>query len=228
MEECTHKCPSWLSIFTDVDWVGYSDDKRFTNGFANFLGPNIISGTQRSNEPCQDQVQKLSTRHWQMGLHRLHQSTLKELGIKQDQPPILWCDKVCQYLSSLTNVHWETVKRILRYIKGTLEMALWFRRPTLIRLSIFTDVHCARCSNDKWSNRGFANLKLFEGSYTSPYSHSVDIFSELGHFNPKEVCEFAKIFNMECMRQGLNKANDVCGVGTSNYNIIDVNKHEHC
>lgn len=34
------------------------------------------------------------------------------------------CNKACQYLSAPTSVHWTTVKRILRYVKGTLGLGI--------------------------------------------------------------------------------------------------------
>ena len=36
-------------------------------------------------------------------------------------------NKVCQYLSKPTNIHWEAVKRILRYIKGTVSTGLYIQ-----------------------------------------------------------------------------------------------------
>jgi hypothetical protein len=32
-----------VSAFSDVDWDGYSDDRKSTGGFAVFFGPNLIS-----------------------------------------------------------------------------------------------------------------------------------------------------------------------------------------
>jgi hypothetical protein len=32
-----------ISIFTDSNWAGNVDDRRLTNGFAIFFGPNLIS-----------------------------------------------------------------------------------------------------------------------------------------------------------------------------------------
>jgi histone deacetylase 1/2 len=48
-------------------------------------------------------------------------------------------NKVCQYLSQPTTAHYEAVKRILRYVRGTVSTGLRFRRPPSTRLSIFTD-----------------------------------------------------------------------------------------
>jgi histone deacetylase 1/2 len=42
-------------------------------------------------------------------------------------------NKVCQFLHAPTTVHWATVKRILRYIKGSLGVGLWIRRsPSML------------------------------------------------------------------------------------------------
>ncbi|CAM8893628.1 unnamed protein product [Rhodiola kirilowii] len=64
-------------------------------------------------------------------------------------------NKVCQYVSKPTDDHWEAVKRILRYVKGTIDTGLKFRRSSLTRHSIFTDADWAGCSDDHRSTGGF-------------------------------------------------------------------------
>lgn len=54
-------------------------------------------------------------------------------------------NKVCQYLSKLIDVHWDAVKHILRYIKGTVNTGLSIRKSTSTLLSVFTDVDWAGC-----------------------------------------------------------------------------------
>jgi histone deacetylase 1/2 len=70
-------------------------------------------------------------------------------------------NKVCQYLSQPTTTHYEAVKRILRYIRGTVSTGLRFRRSSSTGLSIFTDADWAGCSDDRRSTGGFA---VFLGS----------------------------------------------------------------
>jgi histone deacetylase 1/2 len=70
-------------------------------------------------------------------------------------------NKVCQYLSQPTTTHYEAVKRILRYIRGTASTGLRFRRSSSTGLSIFTDADWAGCSDDRRSTGGFA---VFLGS----------------------------------------------------------------
>ncbi|KAM3215020.1 hypothetical protein ACQJBY_067149 [Aegilops geniculata] len=65
-------------------------------------------------------------------------------------------NKVCQFLSQPTQVHWEAVKRILRYIKGTLDMGLRIRKSRFTGVSIFTDADWAGCVDDRRSTSGFA------------------------------------------------------------------------
>jgi histone deacetylase 1/2 len=65
-------------------------------------------------------------------------------------------NKVCQFLSQPTDVHWEAVKRILRYIKGTLDTGLRIRRSPSTGISVFTDADRAGCVDDRRSTGGFA------------------------------------------------------------------------
>ena len=65
-------------------------------------------------------------------------------------------NKVCQFLSQPTDAHWEAVKRILRYVKGTLHTGLKFRKADSTSISIFTDADWAGCPDDRRSTGGFA------------------------------------------------------------------------
>ena len=65
-------------------------------------------------------------------------------------------NKVCQYLAQPTDVHWEAVKRILRYVKGTMNTGLRIRRSPSNSISMFTDADWAGCVDDRRSTGGFA------------------------------------------------------------------------
>jgi histone deacetylase 1/2 len=65
-------------------------------------------------------------------------------------------NKVCQFLAQPTNVHWEAVKRILRYVKGTVSTGLSIKSSSSTLLSVFTDADWAGCVDDRRSTGGFA------------------------------------------------------------------------
>jgi len=65
-------------------------------------------------------------------------------------------NKVCQFLHSPTTVHWSAVKRILRYVKGTLTMGLKLRKSNSTLVSAFSDADWAGCVDDRRSTGGFA------------------------------------------------------------------------
>jgi histone deacetylase 1/2 len=65
-------------------------------------------------------------------------------------------NKVCQFLHSPTTAHWSAVKRILRYVKGTLGMGLKLRKSSSTLVSAFSDADWAGCVDDRRSTGGFA------------------------------------------------------------------------
>jgi hypothetical protein len=65
-------------------------------------------------------------------------------------------NKVCQYLHAPTTVHWTAVKRILRYIKDTLNIGTTFQKSSSTLLSAFSDADWAGCLDDRRSTGGFA------------------------------------------------------------------------
>jgi histone deacetylase 1/2 len=65
-------------------------------------------------------------------------------------------NKICQYLHAPTTAHWTAVKRVLRYIKGTVQLGLKFQRSSSTLLSAFSDADWAGDIDDRRSTGGFA------------------------------------------------------------------------
>jgi hypothetical protein len=60
-------------------------------------------------------------------------------------------NKVCQFLHSPTTIHWSAVKRILRYIKGTIKLGIKFSKSESMLVSAFSDADWAGCVDDRRS-----------------------------------------------------------------------------
>jgi histone deacetylase 1/2 len=65
-------------------------------------------------------------------------------------------NKVCQFLHAPTSTHWSAVKRILRYVKGSLSMGLKIRKSNSMLISAFSDADWAGCVDDRRLTGGFA------------------------------------------------------------------------
>jgi hypothetical protein len=70
-------------------------------------------------------------------------------------------NKVCQFLHNPTDVHWTTVKRILRYLGGTLGVGIKICNSSSLLVSAFSDADWGGCPDDRRSTGGFA---VFLGS----------------------------------------------------------------
>jgi histone deacetylase 1/2 len=78
------------------------------------------------------------------------------------QPNICFAiNKVCQFLHAPTTAHWSAVKRILRDIKGTLNLGLKIGVSKSMVVSASSDADWAGCVDDRRSMGGFV---VFLGS----------------------------------------------------------------
>jgi hypothetical protein len=74
---------------------------------------------------------------------------------------VLAVNKVCQFLHNPTDVHWTAVKRILRYLGGTLGVGIKICNSSSLLVSAFSDADWGGCPDDRRSTGGFA---VFLGS----------------------------------------------------------------
>nr|KAJ0191944.1 hypothetical protein LSAT_V11C800425760 [Lactuca sativa] len=70
-------------------------------------------------------------------------------------------NRVCQFMHSPTNRHWQAVKRILRYLKGTITHCLHFTPTKAKGLHAFFDCGWISDTDDSRSQYGFV---IFHGS----------------------------------------------------------------
>jgi hypothetical protein len=64
-------------------------------------------------------------------------------------------NKASQFMHSPTDEHWNGVKRILRYLKGTLFYGLHIRVNSSFDLHAYSDADWAGCPDDRRSTSGF-------------------------------------------------------------------------
>ncbi|KAL5578646.1 hypothetical protein UlMin_011088 [Ulmus minor] len=87
----------------------------------------------------------------------LYRSTIGALQyILFTRPDIaLSVNKVCQFMHKPTEVHWQAVKRILRYLAGTINHGICFNATPNTTLTAFTDADYASSPDDRRSTGGF-------------------------------------------------------------------------
>ncbi|WJZ89636.1 hypothetical protein VitviT2T_008841 [Vitis vinifera] len=72
------------------------------------------------------------------------------------RPKISYCvNRVCQFMQNPLEPHWKAVKRILRYLSGTLDYGLHLRRSSQLNLVGFCDADWATDLDDKRSTSGY-------------------------------------------------------------------------
>ena len=65
-------------------------------------------------------------------------------------------NKLCQFLSAPTTIHWAACKRVLRYVKGTIRHGLFVTPSPAATLQAFCDADWAGNAIDRRSTGGFA------------------------------------------------------------------------
>jgi hypothetical protein len=67
-------------------------------------------------------------------------------------------NKVSQFMQDPQDSHWSAVKRILRYLKSTIDHTFCIYRNSSLQLTAFSDSDWACCPNDRRSTLGYCVL----------------------------------------------------------------------
>ncbi|WJZ87312.1 hypothetical protein VitviT2T_006703 [Vitis vinifera] len=78
-------------------------------------------------------------------------------------------NKVCQFMHHPSDVHWQAIKRILQYLKGTSHFGLFLQPSYDFNITCYTDADWASCLDDKCSTSGYC---LFLASNLVSWSSS--------------------------------------------------------
>ncbi|GKD93408.1 hypothetical protein Tco_1373245 [Tanacetum coccineum] len=65
---------------------------------------------------------------------------------------------MCPVQAKLSEKHLHVVKQIFRYLRGTINMGLWYSKDSCIALTAFVDADHAGCQDSKISTSGSMQL----------------------------------------------------------------------
>ncbi|KAM6577139.1 hypothetical protein CsatB_028976 [Cannabis sativa] len=157
-----------LSYFLGIE-VNYTADVFHlsqTKYAQDLLAKTKMQGAKHSNAPMTSGLQLLTYGSDLVEDIQLYKSFVRALQyLTITRPEISFCvNKVCQFMQNLLQAHWIAVKRILRYISGTLHFGMHLKSPATLDLTAFCDIDWASDPNNRRSTSGHATHHCYSYS----------------------------------------------------------------
>ncbi|GJW38743.1 retrovirus-related pol polyprotein from transposon TNT 1-94 [Tanacetum coccineum] len=98
------------------------------------------------------------------------------------RPDLVFVVCMCaRYQAKPTKKHLEAIKRVFRYLRGTIHMGLWYPKDNDMALTAYADADHAECQDTRRSTSGSASIFIF-----SPWEELVSWL----HLRSKNHCHF--------------------------------------
>ncbi|GKC70118.1 hypothetical protein Tco_1116001 [Tanacetum coccineum] len=79
--------------------------------------------------------------------------------LTSNRPDLVFAVCMCaRYQAKPTEKHLHVVKRIFRYLKGTIDMGLWYSKDSCITLTTYADANHAGCQDSRRNTSGSAQF----------------------------------------------------------------------
>ncbi|GJV83498.1 hypothetical protein Tco_1523396 [Tanacetum coccineum] len=80
--------------------------------------------------------------------------------LTSSRPDLVYVVCICaRYQARPTEKHLHAIKRIFRYLRGTVNRGLWYSKDSAIALTVFADADHAGCQDIRRSTSGSINMK---------------------------------------------------------------------
>nr|GEV54250.1 hypothetical protein [Tanacetum cinerariifolium] len=194
-----------LTAFADADHAGCQDTRRNTSGSMQFLGDRLV--VQIVLWYLDFECSKNMTEDHELGVDTpmVEKSKLDEdkegkavdpsyyrgmigthLYLSASRPNLQFAICMCaRYQARPTEKHLHAVKRIFRYLRGTVNHGLWYSKDSSITLTAFADADHAGCQD---THRNTSGSMQFLGDrlvrWSSKWSKHIDIRY---HFSKEHV-----------------------------------------
>ncbi|GJX77946.1 retrovirus-related pol polyprotein from transposon TNT 1-94 [Tanacetum coccineum] len=84
------------------------------------------------------------------------------------RPDLVFAVCMCaRYQAKPTKKHFEAIKRVFRYLKGTINMGLWYPKDNAMSLTAYADADHAGCQDSRKSTEGVISFLEIESSKTT-------------------------------------------------------------
>ncbi|GJW24992.1 hypothetical protein Tco_0038803 [Tanacetum coccineum] len=112
------------------------------------------------------------------------------------RPNLVFAICMCaRYQAKPTKKHFEAIKRVFRYLKGTINMGLWYPKDNAMSLTAYADADHAGCQDSRRSTSGSAQfLRDRLVSWSSKKQQSTTISTTRGDELHRHVWCCANIF----------------------------------
>ncbi|GJT03697.1 copia protein [Tanacetum coccineum] len=88
-----------------------------------------------------------------------HGMIVSFMYLTSNRPDLIYAVCLCaRYQAKPTEKHLQAVKRIFRYLKGTINMGLWYSKDTDMSLTAYADADHAGCQDTRRSTSGSAQF----------------------------------------------------------------------